>query len=55
MDVNSMTPNLISEKERSDGNMSPIAERVLSMSYRNSNSPNEEKLKAYFEKKGQQE
>lgn len=55
MDVNSMTPNLISEKERSDGNMSPIAERVLNMSYRNSNSPNEEKLKAYFEKKGQQE
>ena len=53
MDVNTMTPNLISDQDRSDGNMSPIAERVLNMSYRN--SPNTEKLKAYFEKKGQQE
>ena len=53
MDVNAITPNLISEQERSDHNETPIAERVLNLSYRT--SPNAEKLKLYFEKKGQQE
>ena len=53
MDLNAITPNLISDQERSDNNGTPIAERVLNLSYRN--SPNAEKLKLYFEKKGQQE
>ena len=53
MDLNAITPNLISDPERSDNNGTPIIERVLNLSYRN--SPNAEKLKLYFEKKGQQE
>ena len=54
MDLNALTPNLaITDHDRSELNASPIAERVLNMSHRN--SPNAEKLKVYFEKKGQQE
>ena len=51
MDLNALTPNLISEQERSDNNASPATlERLLNLNYRN--SPNTEKLKLYFEKKG---
>ena len=53
MDLNAITPNLISDQDRSDNNGTPIGERVLNLSYRN--SPNAERLKLYFEKKGQQE
>lgn len=53
MDLNAMTPNLISELERSEA-ASPVAEqRLINLSHRN--SPNAEKLRAYFEAKGQQE
>ena len=53
MDINTITPNLISDQERSEGNASPVAERVLNLSFRQ--SPNAEQVKLYFEKKGQQE
>ena len=50
IDLSALTPNLISDQERSENNASPTAERILNLSYRQ--SPNAEKLKLYFEKKG---